>query len=234
VQAVETPVADIVVVVDQLAKSLLVRSMVHGINRSVGELPAPGEPPGRAWRSISIRGDQRLVVVSARSELARGRRATRGLFQVSSPFDRTRGPLPLVIAAAEVEPSDRPLGPQCLADAVAVAGRTAAGRCHRRVVLLILSPYATDASLLEPAQVRRYLEHLNVPLVVWCIGCPMDHDSAWGEAVHLGTHAQLEAAIRQLDRQLDRQTIVWLDGLHLPQEIGLSPSAKGLRIAGRG
>lgn len=231
IHGLERREADLVLVVDQLAKSLLVRSLVHATELKLDDLPEPGQQPGKDWEGAYLAHDRHLLIVGPRPLVNQGLKTSFGLFQVSQPIAPLRGPLPLVAASARVPESDEPLGPQCLADAVAVAGRTAASRFHRRAVLLILSPYATDESRLSPAQARRYLESLHVPLIIWCVGCPARHDQPWGDVVDIGARGQLNRAIRALEKQLDRQTIVWLEGLHLPQEIEQIGSTRRARIA---
>jgi hypothetical protein len=111
-------------------------------------------------------------------------------------------------------------GPERLADAVAAAGLLASGRNRRRAVLLLLGGGEADASRFDPANVRRYLGHLRVPLVVWSVR-PVDGDRAspWGRVRDVSSCAKLERATMELFRMLDEQRMVWLDGAHLPHEI---------------
>jgi len=120
---------------------------------------------------------------------------------------------------------------QRLSDAVAVAGMTAAARGRRRAVVLVLSEEPADASQLEPATVRGYLSDLGVPVYVWSVGeVPPAMERAWGEVRSVRRKSWFQAAVEDLANDLDHQRIVWVDGLHLPQDVSLSGQAKGLRL----
>ena len=122
-------------------------------------------------------------------------------------------------------------GDQRLADALAVAGLTAAGHRRRRVVLLALGEEPADGSQLDPAQARRYLETLRVPLVIWSLDPDAATERGWGKTVDISSMGRIDGALRELRRRLDRQWIVWLDGVHLPQEIQLKDAVEGVEIA---
>jgi hypothetical protein len=121
-------------------------------------------------------------------------------------------------------------GSQHVADAVAVAGLHLAASSSPRAVLLVLGSELDDASLDEPEQVRHYLEAINVPLFVWRT-TEEDIITDWGESVEVTEVSAADKAMKQLLRHLKRQSIVWLDGAHLPNEIGLNPGATELEIA---
>jgi hypothetical protein len=121
-----------------------------------------------------------------------------------------------------------------IADAVAVAGQQAMAQNRRRAVLLILSGDEKDASEYDPATVRRYLSALRVPLYVWTLGAPGPTAAAWGTSENIFVASNLYRAAEELQRQLDSQRIVMVDGRHLPQSIALSPAAAGLQLAGAG
>ena len=100
--------------------------------------------------------------------------------------------------------------PRQFADAVAVAGMNARERGQRRVVVLLLSR-KPDQSLYAAATVRRYLEEVGVPLVVWSGEGPRpDLAGTWGEIDDVSTAAGLAAAVARLNQQLSQQRIVWL------------------------
>jgi len=129
-------------------------------------------------------------------------------------------------------------GGQHLADAVAVAGLQALAGHHPRAVLLVLGPQPEDGSRYSPAAIRRYLAALRVPLHVWSLAPPAARPSdspsvtfvspstaaAWG-ATDVSNRRRLLEAIGQLRQDLDRQRIVFVEGLHLPQSVALSPAA---------
>jgi hypothetical protein len=120
-------------------------------------------------------------------------------------------------------------GPDRLADAVAVAGLKAAELGHRRAVVLLLGAApGDDPSQITRPQARRYLERLRVPFEVWSLGG--EDAGPWGRARDVSTLNKLALAVRALARDLDRQRIVWVDGVHLPQEIALAPRASGLEL----
>jgi hypothetical protein len=134
--------------------------------------------------------------------------------------------------ATTVEQPSEWTGTQRLADAVAIAGVTAASANRRRGVLLILGENPEDASEASPAMIRSYLESLAVPLFLWTVS-PGDRDSAWGEAIDVSTPRRMSQATRRIHRRLEAQRIVWLGGIHLPQQIEISAGqAKKVKTAG--
>ncbi|MEM7349441.1 MAG: hypothetical protein AAF657_01450 [Acidobacteriota bacterium] len=113
--------------------------------------------------------------------------------------------------------------PRRIADAVAVAGQAAAASRRRRAVVLIRGEGTRDLSTHSPAMVQRYLERLQVPLLVWS---PEEIQAdAWGDVHDISTSQELLRAVLKLRQTLDRQALVWLRGRHLPQAIELSPVA---------
>lgn len=122
-------------------------------------------------------------------------------------------------------------GEERLADAVAVAGLHAAEQRQRRAVVLLLGEDtdAPDPSQLTPLQARRYLERLRVPLHVWSLAGTSEPEG-WGEVLDVSGLDRLETAVEKLMWSLDRQWLVWIDGVHLPQEISLGPQAKGVEL----
>ena len=117
-----------------------------------------------------------------------------------------------------------------LVDAVAVAGLLAHRNSRRRAVVLITTGDALDASRLEPGRVRAYLERLGVPLVVWNPKRGETEAGRWGAARNVSTRSLLDGAYRDLTRMLDRQRVVWVEGLHLPQEIALGPGVEAVEL----
>ena len=112
---------------------------------------------------------------------------------------------------------------QLLADAVAVAGMNTLTRNRRRAVVLILGQESEDGSRLSPPIVRRYLERLRVPLLVWS---PFEQpDSAWGPVRLISSQGGLRSAVSGLADTVQRQRIIWFHGRHLPQDIRLTELA---------
>lgn len=118
-----------------------------------------------------------------------------------------------------------------LADSVAVAGLIAASRSRRRAVILVtdaeVGSGASNVGRFTAREVSSFLDRLRVPLLVWTTGD--DRYLPWGEARRLTTPRSVERAIADLRRIVDQQRIVWVQGLHLPQEIEVS---RGRRIDG--
>lgn len=117
-----------------------------------------------------------------------------------------------------------------LATAVAVAGTVAAGRNRRRAVVLLWSGGEGDRSRLPAVTVRRYLEHLRVPLRVWSLKEDLPAPG-WGETEDASTLLELERAYKRLTRDLERQRIAWVAGTHLPQRIETVAGEADLRLA---
>ncbi|MCG8454912.1 MAG: hypothetical protein MI919_01425, partial [Holophagales bacterium] len=120
-------------------------------------------------------------------------------------------------------PLDRSLeqGRQLLADAVAVAGRRAASADRRRAVVLVTGRKPEDGSRLAPESSRGYLRSLGVPFHVWTPGTllPGDAAEAWGEARPVQSLERLRRAFRELEKDLESQRILWVEGRYLPHEI---------------
>jgi hypothetical protein len=146
------------------------------------------------------------------------------LFDESRTFDARDGGLLWFLA--RYLPREGNPARQRLADAVAVAGLQALYANHRRAVLLVLSEKPLDASRSDPAVVRRYLESIRVPLIVWTFGEPAAPEAAaWGPAEKVSSLGKMKKAFSHLEKELAAQHILWVDGLHLPQSIELSPEA---------
>jgi hypothetical protein len=118
-------------------------------------------------------------------------------------------------------------GPQRLADAVAAGSVLVTRRNRRRAVVLILGEEPQDASVFDPPQVESFLAILRVPLFIWSTGDGGDSFSKnWKSVTRVASLRELESAAKTLFDHLDRQRIVWLDGIHLPQDVVISsPSA---------
>jgi hypothetical protein len=123
--------------------------------------------------------------------------------------------------------------PRRLADAVAVAGLRACGSYARRAVVLVVGSAVIDQSRYEAGPVRRYLERLHVPLSVWSLappGAASAAAAAWGEAQDISTWPALELAVEKLRKQLERQSIVWVAGRYLPQDIAIKDAGDGIAL----
>ncbi len=123
----------------------------------------------------------------------------------------------------QARPTTQTAGPQRLADAVAAGSVLVARRKRRRAIVLILGEQPQDASDLTPSQVQRFLTTLRVPLFVWSTGSSEDlFAREWRSVTEISSLSELDRAVKQMYQQLERQRIVWIGGLHLPQDIELS------------
>ncbi len=196
-------------------------------DRSFPRFLAPGEA-SKVPKSLRLAGDQRLRFLGTTPEQTEGVAATFSLFPTSPAYDGGLGDLYRLLTGVSFKATEDP--PQ-LASAVAVAGLTAYRGRNRRAVVIVPSPRPTADPSLTPAQARRYLERLHVPLYVWNPEAgSAPHLEAWGEVRKTGNLKALAAAFEELSEHLDQQWIVWLDGRHLPQEIELSPKAEGFEL----
>ena len=117
------------------------------------------------------------------------------------------------------------------ADAVAAAGYALGGTPRRRAVVLVLSGFdRPNVSSFSAAQAQAYLAEVMVPLYVWRIGGVEAPE--WPEGPHLTTAEGVQAALRTLRSEMDRQRIAWLEGFRDTRYLGrwLAP---GLALAGR-
>jgi hypothetical protein len=155
-------------------------------------------------------------------------RAEINLFPLTEPFALFRDGLMWLLCNLELWPVSN--APQKMTDAVAVAGLFLNHSASPRAVLLVLGTGPDRASTGSPDEVRGYLEATNVPLFVWTTS-PGQHAAAWGETEVVTSPSEFNKAWSSLQRHLDNQVIVWLDGAYLPNDIELSPTARGVALA---
>jgi len=177
-----------------------------------------------------LRRDQRVRFLSPFAESSSRAEFQYELFASSEDYTPREGGLFWYLLNLRPEP--HALTGQRLADAIAVAGMTATKNNYRRAVVLLLGTEPIDHSRLAPETVRRYLESVRVPLFVWSV----DPDStgelaAWGEVADVSSVAKLERQVSELGRFLERQRIVWLEGLHLPQRLFVRQGVPEITIA---
>lgn len=119
-----------------------------------------------------------------------------------------------------------------IADSVAVAGLVAAENERARAVVLIQDPASVDESWLDETTVRDYLRRINVPLKVW-IAERKAVDGPWAPYQRISSASRLVEQVEALANLVERQTVVWIAGRHLPDRITLSPEAREIiRLAG--
>ena len=203
VVAGEKGIAEVVFVRDLAAK------------RDLREMAQKAASSGQHW----LKKDQKARLMWATPQLVDQGEEVLTLFPTSQDTEPRDALFPYLVYGAWPPMS---LEAQQLTDAVAVAAMAASQRNQRRAVVVILGPPERDGSRLAPEQVRHYLQSLRVPLEVWTTA-PGDWrlvpDHGWGELEDVSSFYKLGKAVRQLRRDLERQRIVWLDGVHLPQSI---------------
>lgn len=184
----------------------------------------------RRGNEISFGKDDRIRLVSPWSRTFHGQGERSDLFDFSPYFLGRQGLLPhLVESYFELDGSEQ----LRFADATAVAGLHATAGGRRRAVVLMLDATSEDTSRYDPAAVRAYLSALRVPLYVWGLnrhGRMKASRPDWGRiepAHHLESASR---AVLEVAADLDRQSIVWVHGRHLPQSIRVAPGAKGIEI----
>jgi hypothetical protein len=232
VAAVEEGAAQLVVVRD-----LGTREAFHRLGSLGRRLKDPTgrtrSDPDYLRHDLTLGREDRVRLLWPSARRVEGAGLPAELFDASRDFTARDGGLYWILTRVS-HPGEQTAG-QRFADAVAVAGlQTLAGN-GPRAVLLVLGKGGEDASRLTPAQVRRYLAAVRVPLYVWSLVPPRSSASAqaWGGATDVSTLAGLRSAVARLQRDLAGQHIVWVDGLHLPQSIALAPGGPaGLEIAG--
>lgn len=174
-----------------------------------------------------LRGDHRLRFVGVAPALVTRNGSSFVVFPRSEEIRTRVGGLLTTLGSVSLPVASTAEGR--LADAVAVAGLFANQSARRRTVVLVTTEASQDsASQFTPRQVRSYLRKIGVPLVVWNPEVGTTEATGWGPALNISTDSLLDHAYRELSRSLDRQRIVWLDGLHLPQTIVLDAEVAGV------
>ena len=120
---------------------------------------------------------------------------------------------------------------QQIADAVVIAALQAAASGRPRVVVAAVGEETPDASTYGVGSVRNFLRALNVPLVVWATSPAAA--KRWGSESIIKNPKQFTTAAHDTERMLEKQWIVWLEGLHLPSDVTLHSPQEGIRIAAR-
>lgn len=225
--AVEAGPGLVVVVMDRPAQTRLAERARRWAEGGAGAGVAPGTE--RLRHDLRLGDDQVLRFLWPFSRGGEDEGVRYALFPRSEDHPPAHGGVLWLMTAARQPPFSA--DEQRLADAVAVAGMTVAERGRRRAVVLLLGEDPSDASRLAAPAVRRYLSNLGVPLHVWAVGdVPEAVSRAWGEVVSVDREHRFRSAVTELAEDLDRQRIVWVEGLHLPQRFELAPEVEGLRL----
>ncbi len=231
--AAETGPAEVVVVMDRAAQKGLWALAPRWVPSNGRAFPSVGTGP-RAREllrsAMRLDRDQSLRFLWPFSLHRENGRVGYDLFARSEEHLPSDGGVYYLLSAAQQPPFD--LRRQRLADAVAVAGMSAAARDRRRAVVLVLSAQPADASRMTPRAVRRYLTDLGVPLFVWSVEKSVSPPvtATWGEVDSVYSRRGFKRAVDELSRTLERQRIVWFRGLHLPQTIETGPAAGDVRM----
>ena len=228
---------------------------VHGVENLEAEVVVVRDPSARGVLSemtalISSRRAARLqhsVNLLAPDQVARQARI-RLVSPVAVPLPSTRVAAGMFARSPRLDAGDNgflwlagehppPAFPPALASAVALAGLQAHASQRPRAVVLLLGEGDDGRSQFSPAQARRFLDHLQVPLFVLAFGVD-EPDPAWGPVVELdpgarNVFAQVGRAFDPIRDALKAQRIVWLKGHHLPDSIELAPEVAGIRLVGK-
>lgn len=193
-----------------------------GQSGALGPIPDRSEATTAEYlrSGIPIPKSHRVRIVVPRALKSTGHQVDFDLFSVSPEIRSKQGGLFWALSQ-EVQVAGVPSGVR-VTDAVTLAGLEAAASDHRRIVLLILGRPWEDHSRFDVAAVRAYLDALNVPLVVWHLTAGGSLGVDWGPTVGISGYGDLKRAWRSVEKQLGRQRIVWLEGIHLPNAVRIS------------
>jgi hypothetical protein len=110
-----------------------------------------------------------------------------------------------------IKARQRRLGLAYFADAVAATGmRLASGDRRRAIVYVLGVELEEDASRIEFAAVRRYLQRIGIPLHVWSLTGPhADLEKTWGPVKDVSSAMKLAQATSDLREDLATQRIAW-------------------------
>jgi hypothetical protein len=218
VAAVERPRAQVFMVRD-----LATMHRLASHRRRQGRMATLSSQRWSERESLDIRPDEdRVHLVVPNPEFRRGRT----LFPTTGAVNLERWKLPWVVT--HLVGNEAALSGQKLLDAAAVAGLRAAGDGTPRAVLLVVTDDPNDESAFAIDDVRRYLRALRVPFHVWSVdGTP----EGWGRTEDITSYRGLTRAARRLSQELDSQWIVWVEGLHMINQVELARTLPGVRLA---
>ncbi len=107
-------------------------------------------------------------------------------------------------------------------DALAVAGTQASASGRPRAVLLMMDSGKRDKSDLEPGEAIRYLEQIHVPLFIWGANQTiLDQIGTLGSSRPYLGGSQIDTMCIDIAQELASQTVVWLQGAYIPDEVTL-------------
>lgn len=198
-------------------------------------LKSAGQANIRPFRAVRTKRDpviefelepetNRLYLVGVNAAAPRGI----SLFPVAGPVSLTRWDIPWAVTSLFDRYTEE--ASQRLADAVAVAGIRAAGHGSPRAVVLVLSKDPEETSVYPMEVVKHYLEELRVPLRIWIT--EKKTSTSWGPATKTVSSKDFNQASKALLADLDRQWIVWVEGLHLVNRVKLDGADLGVTLVG--
>ncbi len=223
--------AEIAIVLDEAARPAFASLAARYLSGDSALQPFGLSSGERVLRRIAaLDAGQRARFVWPLTEKFVSPTVTFEIFPRTEDFDRTQGGLLFLLT--HVFAPGVPDAPR-LADAVDVAALSAVARNRTRAVVLVLGG-SPDGSNATPKGARSYLSDLGVPLFVWTVGTRgAAAGAAWKGAADVAdatTMTSFTAAADRLFAHLARQRIVWLEGVHLPQDVSLSASASGVTL----
>ena len=220
-------------VVREPALVLIVRDprIDYKTRRAIFDRGLDGSEQTFAWRTRMSKSDRLEVVWPVPTQIP-----DRDAWNVVYETLKVDGPSPsLYDAVMHVRRDEAHPAPCRYADAAAVAGVRAASSGSRRAVIVLLTVSDVDFSLRSADSVRHYLQRIHVPLYVWSLGDVrpplLPPDAVWGDTVDVSSPKKFHVAVSRLLDDLERQSVVWLEGTHLPQDIVLAEAKDGLTIA---
>lgn len=114
-------------------------------------------------------------------------------------------------------------GAAWIADGLALAAVRVAAAPRRQAVVLVLAPRSADeGSRLEPHQALDYLAAQGLSFETWYLGKAEKAPPDWGGAIGVRGLGGIEDALEGLRSRLERQRLVWVEGVHLPGELEIN------------
>jgi hypothetical protein len=223
IHAVEKGTAEIIVVRD-----LATEARLEELASQAAHLEKMANQAGGLETGIVLKAHHQISFVSPCPEKQRKGGFRRSVYPHTRSFSSQDGTLLRLLT--RVVPENCSEDRQQLADAVAVAGLSASGDGLRRVVILLIDGEPQDYSDRTPAQSIAYLKKMRVPLFIWNLDRSNPLETAWGQATNVRKLGLFGRAFKLVEKTLDHQLIVWLEGLHLPQSIELRPDIEGISL----
>ncbi len=190
------------------------------VEKTVRELKRSGKLPPEP----NLDGDDSIRFVATR-------RPANGAFRAEQPR-RSKMRSNVWELMAKYRPDEDGNGRREIWTTLAAAARFAADGDRRRAVVFLAGKRAADRSSLNAAQAVGYLRSVRVPHFLWA---PSAGDLPGLEGLDANAYfgaEGLEALVTDLSESLRGQRMVWIEGLHFPQQVSLTNEApEGFRLA---